>query len=390
MRLAYDGTVFMENALKEITKTLTETILIVGFVVFLFMGSLRTALVPLVAMPVSLVGAGDRHVRVRVQPQPADDPGDRAVGRAWSWTTRSSSWRTSSATCARARRASRRRSSARASWSGPIIAMTITLAAVYAPIGFQGGLTGSLFLEFAITLAAAVVVSGIVAVTLSPVMSSQLRARARQGRPAHRAREPRLRRASAATYARLLDGALQHALGHRGRGRCWSRWRRGRCTCSHARSWRRSRTRATSACSSQASPDASLDAVEPRLARGRAKRSSVPRGRVHVVADRAAGAASAAWSRRTGTSASARPSRCTARCSAPSRRSRACACSRASTRRCPTPGQYDVELVLQSDAPAGADARDAPARCVGAGFAERQVPVRRHRPEDRPARRRAS
>ncbi len=56
---------------------------------------------------------------------------------------------------------------------GPIIAMTITLAAVYAPIGFQGGLTGSLFLEFAITLAAAVVISGVVAVTLSPMMSSR-------------------------------------------------------------------------------------------------------------------------------------------------------------------------------------------------------------------------
>src|ERR671925_1427919 len=55
----------------------------------------------------------------------------------------------------------------------PIIAMTITLAAVYTPIGLQGGLTGSLFLEFAITLAAAVVVSGVVAVTLSPVMSSR-------------------------------------------------------------------------------------------------------------------------------------------------------------------------------------------------------------------------
>src|SRR4029078_13085845 len=56
---------------------------------------------------------------------------------------------------------------------GPIIAMTITLAAVYTPIGFQGGLTGMLFLEFAITLAAAVVLSGVVAVTLSPVMSSR-------------------------------------------------------------------------------------------------------------------------------------------------------------------------------------------------------------------------
>jgi len=66
---------------------------------------------------------------------------------------------------------------------GPIIAMTITLAAVYTPIGFQGGLTGSLFLEFAITLAAAVVVSGIVAVTLSPVMSSRfVHPRGKEGR----------------------------------------------------------------------------------------------------------------------------------------------------------------------------------------------------------------
>jgi multidrug efflux pump len=173
MQMAYDGTVFMENALTEITKTLTETILIVGVVVFLFMGSLRTALVPLVAMPVSLVGAAifmlafgfslnlltilaivlsvglvvddaivvveniERHVRegkTRIQ---AALVGAREL-------------------------------------VGPIIAMTITLATVYAPIGFQGGLTGSLFLEFAITLAAAVVVSGVVALTLSPMMSSRL------------------------------------------------------------------------------------------------------------------------------------------------------------------------------------------------------------------------
>ena len=70
--------------------------------------------------------------------------------------------------------AARRRSSARASWSGPIIAMTITLAAVYAPIGFQGGLTGALFREFAFTLAGAVFISGVVALTLSPMMSSRL------------------------------------------------------------------------------------------------------------------------------------------------------------------------------------------------------------------------
>jgi multidrug efflux pump len=172
MRLVWDGTVFMRDALKEITKTLIETILIVGLVVFLFLGSVRTALVPLVAMPVSLVGAAivmlalgfslnlltilaivlsvglvvddaivvvedvERHVRM----------GKSRVEAALA---------------------------AARELIGPIIAMTITLAAVYTPIGFQGGLTGSLFLEFAITLAAAVVVSGIVAVTLSPVMSSR-------------------------------------------------------------------------------------------------------------------------------------------------------------------------------------------------------------------------
>ncbi len=77
---------------------------------------------------------------------------------------------------------------------GPIVAMTITLATVYAPIGFQGGLTGTLFLEFAITLAAAVVVSGVVALTLSPVMSARFVHRLRQGRPPHRAGQSRLRR----------------------------------------------------------------------------------------------------------------------------------------------------------------------------------------------------
>ncbi len=172
MRLVWDGTLFMQDALAEITKTLGETMLIVAFVVFLFMGSVRTALVPLVAMPVSLIGAGivmyafgfslnlltilaivlsvglvvddaivvvenvERHVRLgRTRVQAAIIGARELVG--------------------------------------PVIAMTVTLAAVYTPIGFQGGLTGSLFLEFAITLAAAVVVSGIVAVTLSPVMSSR-------------------------------------------------------------------------------------------------------------------------------------------------------------------------------------------------------------------------
>ncbi len=207
MHLAYDGTVFMREALKEIGKTLTETVLIVGIAVFLFMGSIRTALVPLIAMPISLIGTAaimlalgfslnlltilaivlsvglvvddaivvveniERHVREGKPRIQAALVGAREL-------------------------------------TGPIIAMTITLAAVYAPIGFQGGLTGSLFLEFAITLAAAVVVSGFVALTLSPVMSSRF---------VHpRGKENRLTRLVnrgfdrvKSIYAVLLDGALQ-------------------------------------------------------------------------------------------------------------------------------------------------------------------------------------
>lgn len=207
MRLVWDGTMFMRDALEEITKTLAETIGIVALVVFLFMGSVRTSLVPLVAMPLSLVGAAivmialgfslnlltilaivlsvglvvddaivvvenvERHVRLGKSRIEAALAGAREL-------------------------------------VGPIIAMTITLAAVYTPIGFQGGLTGSLFLEFAITLAAAVVVSGIVAVTLSPVMSSRfVHPHGKEGRLTalvNRGFEA-VRRA----YAKALDGALE-------------------------------------------------------------------------------------------------------------------------------------------------------------------------------------
>ncbi|HEX6135742.1 MAG TPA: efflux RND transporter permease subunit [Longimicrobiales bacterium] len=207
MQLAYDATVFMEEALKEISKTLGETLLIVGFIVFLFMGSVRTALVPLAAMPISLIGAVvvmyalgfslnlltilaivlsvglvvddaivvveniERHVRLGKTRIEAALVGAREL-------------------------------------VGPIVAMTITLATVYTPIAFQGGLTGSLFLEFAITLAAAVVVSGFVAITLSPVMSSRF---------VHpHGKEGRLTRfvngvfdSIRDRYATLLDGALR-------------------------------------------------------------------------------------------------------------------------------------------------------------------------------------
>ncbi|MGH7183647.1 MAG: efflux RND transporter permease subunit, partial [Nitrospiraceae bacterium] len=207
MRLVWDGTMFMRNALTEITKTLSETILIVAVVVFLFMGSVRTALVPLVAIPVSLIGAAifmfafgfslnlltllaivlsvglvvddaivvvenvERHVRLGKSRIEAALAGAREL-------------------------------------IGPIIAMTITLAAVYTPIGFQGGLTGSLFLEFAITLAVAVVLSGIVAITLSPVMSSRfVHPQGKEGRLT--ALVNRGFESVRNVYAKLLDIALE-------------------------------------------------------------------------------------------------------------------------------------------------------------------------------------
>ncbi len=171
--VAFDSTGYINSAIHEVEQTLTETVLIVIVVIFLFLGSLRTVLVPLVAIPVSLIGAVflmqifgftlnlltllavvlsvglvvddaivvvenvERHIRAGKTPLEASYLGAREL-------------------------------------VGPIVAMTITLAAVYAPIGLQGGLTGALFREFAFTLAGAVFISGIVALTLSPMMSSRL------------------------------------------------------------------------------------------------------------------------------------------------------------------------------------------------------------------------
>ena len=172
-RIAYDATQYITNAIDEVVKTLTETLIIVVVIIFLFLGSLRSTLVPVVAIPLSLIGAVflmqvfgftlnlltllaivlsvglvvddaivvvenvQRHLSEGHSPMDAALLGAREL-------------------------------------VGPIIAMTITLAAVYAPIGLQGGLTGSLFREFAFTLAGAVTISGVVALTLSPMMSSYL------------------------------------------------------------------------------------------------------------------------------------------------------------------------------------------------------------------------
>jgi multidrug efflux pump len=171
--IPYDSTVYIQQAIHEVLKTLSETLLIVILVIFLFLGSVRGLIIPVVAIPISLIGAVflmqvsgftinlltllaivlsvglvvddaivmveniERHVHQGQPPLPAAIAAAREL-------------------------------------LGPIIAMTITLAAVYAPLGIQGGLTGALFREFAFTLAGAVIVSGVVAITLSPMMGSRL------------------------------------------------------------------------------------------------------------------------------------------------------------------------------------------------------------------------
>jgi multidrug efflux pump len=171
--IAYDSTEYIDAAIEEVLHTLSETLLIVILVIFLFLGSLRAMAIPVVAIPISLIGAVflmllagftlnlltllaivlavglvvddaivmvenvERHLHLGESPMQAAIEGAREL-------------------------------------VGPIIAMTFTLAAVYTPIAIQGGLTGALFREFAFTLAGAVIVSGVVALTLSPMMGSRL------------------------------------------------------------------------------------------------------------------------------------------------------------------------------------------------------------------------
>jgi len=206
--IPYDATEYIQDAINEVLSTLTETLLIVIIVIFLFLGSFRAVLIPIVAIPISLIGAVflmlafgftinlltllaivlsvglvvddaivmvenvERHLALGEKPFPAAMKAAREL-------------------------------------VGPIIAMTITLAAVYAPIGIQGGLTGALFREFAFTLAGAVIVSGIVALTLSPMMGSRLlrEGAAEKGFAGFiNRRFERVRQ----TYGRVLTGTLNY------------------------------------------------------------------------------------------------------------------------------------------------------------------------------------
>src|SRR5262245_1475979 len=173
INMAYDGAAYMENAIKEIFITFLETVAIVAVIVFLFLGSARSALVPLVTIPISLVGAMAAMSALGFSLNlltilaivlsvglVVDDA--IVVVENVSRYMREGMGRTEAAL-----------KSARQLFS-PIIAMTITLAAVYTPIGFLSGLTGVLFKEFAFTLAIAVIFSGFVAITLSPIMSAYM------------------------------------------------------------------------------------------------------------------------------------------------------------------------------------------------------------------------
>src|SRR5262249_39260194 len=168
-----DSATYMENALKEIATTFGETVLIVAVIVFLFLGSARTALVPLVAIPISLVGAMAAMMAlgfslnlltilaIVLSVGLVVDDAIVVVENVARYMREGMGRVEAALTSAR-------------QLFGPIIAMTITLATVYGPIGFLSGLTGVLFKEFTFTLAIAVIFSGLVAVTLSPIMSAYM------------------------------------------------------------------------------------------------------------------------------------------------------------------------------------------------------------------------
>ena len=171
--IPYDSTAYIEDAIKEVLSTLTETLIIVIVVIFLFLGSFRSVLIPIVAIPISLIGAvflmfaAGFTINLLTLLAIVLSVGlvvDDAIVMVENVERHLHEGKTPFRAAIDAAR----------ELVGPIIAMTITLAAVYAPVALQGGLTGALFREFALTLAGAVIVSGVVALTLSPMMGSKL------------------------------------------------------------------------------------------------------------------------------------------------------------------------------------------------------------------------
>jgi len=171
--IAYDATAYINDAIHEVVKTLIDTLLIVMVVIFLFLGSFRSVVVPVVAIPISLIGAMFLMqvfgfslnlltlLAIVLSVGLVVDDAIVVVENVERHMREGMSRMNAALKAAR-------------ELVGPIIAMTLTLATVYTPIALQGGLTGALFREFALTLAGAVLISGIVALTLSPMMSAHL------------------------------------------------------------------------------------------------------------------------------------------------------------------------------------------------------------------------
>jgi multidrug efflux pump len=172
-RIAYDSTVYIDSAINDVVVTLAETLLIVVIVIFLFLGSLRSSLVPLVAIPVSLIGG---VFLIQLFGFTVNLLTLLAIVLSVGLVVDDAIVMVENISRHIANGVNRRQAALKGARElvGPIVAMTVTLAAVYAPIAFQGGLTGSLFREFALTLAGTVIISGVVALTLSPVMSASL------------------------------------------------------------------------------------------------------------------------------------------------------------------------------------------------------------------------
>nr|WP_046004138.1 efflux RND transporter permease subunit [Pseudoalteromonas rubra]KJZ11144.1 acriflavine resistance protein B [Pseudoalteromonas rubra] len=171
IRIGFDGTLFMRDAINEIFITLVETILLVGVVVLLLMGSFRTAVVPLITIPISICGAVAAMYLMGFSLNLLTILAivlsvGLVVDDAIVMVENVSRYMSQGVPRMQAALMSARQ------LLNPIIAMTITLAVVYAPIGFLSGLTGVLFKEFAFTLSISVIISGLVALTLSPVLSA--------------------------------------------------------------------------------------------------------------------------------------------------------------------------------------------------------------------------
>jgi multidrug efflux pump len=169
----YDSTDFVNSSIHEVIQSLVEAVLIVIVVVFVFLGSLRSVVIPAIAIPVSLIGtlmmmlAFGFSINLLTLLALVLAIGlvvDDAIIVVENVNRHLDEGMSAYAAAILAAR----------ELGGPIIAMTVVLIAVYVPIGFQGGLTGALFTEFAFSLVGAVTVSAIVALTLSPMMCSRL------------------------------------------------------------------------------------------------------------------------------------------------------------------------------------------------------------------------